>query len=495
MSKKKTDENWEEGQEEQQAPEILKPMLHEGHKLRTRREFMAHGLLGMTAFTLAPSVLMAPGRAHAQSAECAPPVFEGMTPVIIIELAGGGNLPGGNVMVGGPGGQEDFLASYESLGLPADMHPSRSGQLNSELGLRFHSDSGILLGVRSIASNTTRRNIDGAVFCTASSDDTANNQFNPMYWLNKAGAKGQVNQIGGATRSMVPIESENPSIAPVRVTSNRDAMNLVSLGTALNAYSDDKIGGMMDALSRISGNKLNSMSRRSLPEVIKGLLGCSYQQTKAQVATFSPSALDANADTLANTVFANVTNAGIRDRVKPITKLVLDGYVGVGSIVLGGYDYHDGGRASGENRDFELGQVMGAIFELAARKQKDVAIIVITDGGVSANKNIDNSAGGRGKFGWAGDSGQRSASMMMVYKHDGAPNLRNRDRRQIGHFRANGAVETSAALTGNSVVNMSKALVANYLALHGEEGKLESVVGSDPFRLNLDQYLVFDKLR
>jgi len=38
-------------------------------------------------------------------------------------------------------------------------------------------------------------------------------------------------------------------------------------------------------------------------------------------------------------------------------------------------------------------------------------------------------------------------------------------------------------------------MVANYLALHGKEGMLESVVGEDPFRNNLDKYLVFNKLR
>ena len=85
---------------------------------------------------------------------------------------------------------------------------------------------------------------------------------------------------------------------------------------------------------------------------------------------------------------------------------------------------------------------------------------------------------------------------MMVYKKDGKPQIRNTNARQIGHFKASSAsVENSALLTSNSVVNLSKAMVANYLALHGKEGMLESVVGDDPFRNNLDKYLVFNKLR
>lgn len=484
----------EEIETEIQAPEELKPMKHEGHSLHTRRDFLAQGFLGTMAFTLAPTALSLASRS-AFGAECPNQVaFDNLTPIIIIELAGGGNLPGSNVMVGGKGGQEDFLASYDSLGLPSDMHPSKSGQSNNELGLVYHSDSGILRGIQSVASTATRSNVDGTIFCTVSGDDTSNNQFNPMYWLNKAGAKGSVNQIGGSTRSMSPADSVNPAIAPVKVTSNNDAMNLVSLGNRLSTYGDAKVGMMMDSISRISHSKMDAVPRRSLPDVIRNLLGCSFDQTKQQVADFSPSALDSNSDALATQVFNQIANAGIRDRVKPISKLVIDGYVGVGTIVLGGYDYHTGNRQQGEVKDFELGQVMGAIFELAARKQKDVAIIVITDGGVSANTTIDNTVNGRGKFGWRGDSGQRSSSMMMVYKKDGRPMLR-KSNRQLGFFRENGSVETTAMLTSNSVVNMNKAMVANYLALHGREGELASVVGNDPFLSVLDQYLIFDKLR
>jgi len=34
-------------------------------------------------------------------------------------------------------------------------------------------------------------------------------------------------------------------------------------------------------------------------------------------------------------------------------KLVLNGYAGAGTITLGGYDYHDSTRASGETRNFK----------------------------------------------------------------------------------------------------------------------------------------------
>lgn len=490
--------------------QIVKPMFHEGHSLKSRRDFLAQGFLGMTAFALAPSALsLISSAAHAQATGCAAPGIIGMTPVIIIDLAGGGNIAGSNVMVGGAGGQMDFLlpSSYASLGLPPDFAPSLPGQINNEMGLAFHSSSGMLKGIQTTTDIQTRANVEGTIFCTTSDDDTGNNQSNPMYWLNKAGAKGQIQQLAGTQQtdsggnSASPVESINPTVQPVRVQSNQDAVNIVSLGNRFANWSPNQIDMILGTTSLLSGTKVGKIDRRSLPDKIKALIGCGYTGTPDQIKNFSLDKVEPDRDPVATAVFGKIVNQGLRDRAKPIAKLVIDGYIGAGTITLGGYDYHDGSRSSGNTRDFELGQLIGAIMELAAKKQKDVVVYVLTDGGVAANQTIDNSApttnnplGGGGTFGWAGDSGQRSSTFMMVYKKDGKPSIRNQ-KRQIGYYKSNGAVEGAALLTSNSVVNTSKAMVANYLALHGKEGSLEAVIGDDPFKTSLDKYLVFDKLR
>ena len=78
-------------------------------------------------------------------------------PFICFDLAGGANISGSNVLVGGPGGQEDFLSTpgYSKLGLPGDRIPSitnattgASDFVNRQLGLAFHSDSAMLRGIR-----------------------------------------------------------------------------------------------------------------------------------------------------------------------------------------------------------------------------------------------------------------------------------------------------------------------------------------------------------
>ncbi|WP_034720615.1 hypothetical protein, partial [Bacteriovorax sp. DB6_IX] len=58
------------------------------------------------------------------------------------------------------------------------------------------------------------------------------------------------------------------------------------------------------------------------------------------------------------------------------------------------------------------------------------------------------------------------------------------------HFKESGGVENSAMVTSNSSVNLAKAIVANYLSLHGEEADLSKIVGDNPFGADLDKYIL-----
>ena len=84
--------------------------------------------------------------------------------------------------------------------------------------------------------------------------------------------------------------------------------------------------------------------------------------------------------------------------------------------------------------------------------------------------------------------------MTLLYKNSGRATLRT-GKRQIGGFKPGGSVDNFAATTSNSVINLNKAFVANYLALHGQEGTLADVVGDNPFGASLDQFLFFNKIR
>ena len=157
---------------------------------------------------------------------------------------------------------------------------------------------------------------------------------------------------------------------------------------------------------------------------------------------------------------------------------MVQGYAGAGTVEQGGYDYHDGTRATGEDKDFQAGQMIGAMLEYAFRKNTPLMLYVISDGALSSNGMIDNSAGGRGKGQWTGDNSDTAATFMLVINPAGAdrPALTRPTANQIGYFRPNGSVETAATAIANNVGLLAQAAVLNYLALHNRVGDLATVL-------------------
>ena len=147
------------------------PLLNLGHgKPVSRRDMLGRGLISGAAFgTLGLFGLFSnPRQAMADlssdmeaiKAECGITADgAGKIPFICFDLAGGANIAGSNVLVGGQGGQEDFLTSggYSKLGLPGSMAPNNNPTMvNRELGLAFHSDSPFLQGILEKAAAATR---------------------------------------------------------------------------------------------------------------------------------------------------------------------------------------------------------------------------------------------------------------------------------------------------------------------------------------------------
>lgn len=471
----------------------------EGHKLVSRRDFLSHGMLAGFGTLMVPTLLSSLKINAAMALDCTPAqAMTGGIPILIFDLAGGSNIGGSNVIVGKAGGQMDFLPTYNTLGLPPDMHPKNAGQTSNELGLLFHMDSGILRGIKSTTSQPTRDKTDGAVFCASSNDDTQNNPHNPVYWLTKAGATGDLTAMAGTQgsesggNSVVPQASLIPTMKPVTINTPKDALNLVNIGKLGTLFGPDKSVKVLKAIENMSSNRVAQFSRRSLPDQLKDLVNCGYIQSQDALNRFLPQSIDPTLDTQVTSSFNNLNDADQR-KTATIAKLILDGHVGVGTITLGGYDYHTDERGTGEQKDFKVGDLIGRVLELAAKKQKDIFIYVVTDGGISANGKIDDTANGRGKYGWSGDSSQRASTFFLYYNNKGRASLRTAGKRQIGAFKTNENVDLAASLVSNSVTNLAKAVVANYMALSGTEGNLENVVGDNPFGNNLNDYLIFNK--
>ncbi len=411
----------------------------------------------------------------------------GRIPFLGFDLAGGANTAGSNVMVGGIGGQLDFLdpGGYEKLGLPSTMLPSLPGQLNSELGLVFHADSAFLRGILSKTSVATRANINGTIICARSANDTDNNPHNPIYGINKAGANGDLVALVGTENSesggnsVAPSSMIDPTVRPTKVDRPSDATGLVDTGKLIELLNPADAASVMQAVERISELKLQRMNEE---QIIEDLVMCGYIQSTDLVSRFGdPTLLDPLLDTeitgLPTSIF-DAVELGEDKALKTATlmKLVIGGFAGAGTIEFGGYDYHNGSRSRGEVRDFEAGQAMGAVLEYAARLGQQLMVYVFSDGSVSSSGEIDDSVDGRGKGTWQSDQGSTAATFILVYDPAGRPVLTSPTANQIGYFRSGADVETDANRVANNVNVLAEAIVLNYLALHDEAGRIGEVL-------------------
>lgn len=478
-----------------------KPLHNDAdHQLKSRRDFLSQGLMASAASLLLP--FNAFGQTECEVASMVA-IDNPMIPVIVVDLAGGANLGGSNAIVGDQAGQMQFLSNYQSLGLTPAEHPSNAGMISdlrgnttSPQGLLFHSNSGLLRGIRDSAG-TAVNNTDGIVLCGISADDTGNNPHNPMYWFHRAGARGQLTQLVGTRanssggNSQAPVTSIDLAVAPLRVTRPTDVTDLASLGpmSRNNNFAQGRESMLLRALEGLSSAKVRSLSRRGLPDAVKDLVLCNLTKTQALLNRFSPAQLDPTQDTAVRAVFPGIDNDNGQREAGSVAKMVLDGLAASGTITLGGYDYHGNDRAVTDTRDQNAGLLIGRLLNLAQRKNTKVVIYVISDGGVASNGGV----GSNGRFNWSSDSGNRGSSLMLVYDPVSRPAMRSASR-QMGNFRNGGSVQSDASPMSNSVTTLAKAVMLNYLALHGREGQLADVVGDNPFITDLNRHLLFGRI-
>jgi hypothetical protein len=504
-----------------------KPPLHPDAPLKlnnhsrpvTRRELVSQGFRAGTATVLGGSIFSLfanPRQAEAalsadliamRSACGIAAQGAGKIPFICFDLAGGANIAGSNVLIGQRGGQLDFLSAggYSKQGLPAAMSPAASTAanplINTELGIAFHSTSGMLRGILEKVSVGNRALTNGAVIPARSENDTGNNPHNPMYGINRAGANGSLLALIGSRasdsggNSMAPAMMINPEVRPTKVDNPNDVTGLVDVGDLVSLLDQQDTVAVMESIYRLSDAKLGKVNTATTKDaVLKELVRCGYVKSADLADRFgNPSTIDpvADADLVgAGGVFtqAEFNSDGEFRKTASVAKLVINGYAGAGTITMGGYDYHTGDRSTGETRDLRAGRCIGACLEYAARKGVPVMIYVFSDGSVFSNGMIDDSPMGGGKGVWTGDDQQTGAAFFLVYNParravlvggtSSDPNTisdAQRVHQQIGHMRASGDVETGSGVgAANNVNTLVETVVLNYMALHGAQNQFGS---------------------
>jgi hypothetical protein len=364
--------------------------------------------------------------------------------------------------------------------------------VDSSLGLRFHSDSAHLRGIKARASAAAMALTNGTVIPALSQNDTNVNTHNPIYGIYQYGARGGLLNLVGSESSVSGGNSMSPptmvisAAQPTKISSSADTKGLVSTGqlsTLLPNASD--VTNVMESMKRISDAKYAQVQAYSdstlnataigTDSAAPGIMECGYTKSAYIVDKYNnPAAVNPDVDSnivgsggIFNT--AEYQASSDYQKTAAVMKLVIDGNAAGGTIQMDGFDYHTGDRATGEARDFNLGNCIGAVLEYAKRVGKPVMIYVFSDGSLASSGMIDNSVGGRGKGVWTADNQSVAATYFLVYNPHGKPVPAQSNPEmslQIGNFNSDGSINTSGSPGGNNVFNLAQMVVLNYIALH-----------------------------
>ncbi len=447
----------------QRLEAIFKNPSFSDHKAPVhRRDLIKLGLIAGGG-ALMPNLF--PRTARAQMAAANPINI----PFLVFDCAGGAAFPG-NFLVGKKGGPEDLIADYRTHG----WNPRASGALDNRFGLPMAKNSSkILEGIIQGLPAELKENRDGKIQLTSflhfSLDDTSSNRASALTLISRAGLQGEVFKNGLGLRSSLSggnsdVLLQDSAFKPKAVNTIGDITSLSLLGAAHSALPADLKKMLIQNL------KAN--------ESDKSLLDA-YEQLSKVGAPHDKG--DASKNRLIGQIYRVEGNNSSRDNIEASIVLnVLSGYTGPGAITIDGCDYHDGGFATGDRKDLEIGLKIGRAIHAAHLLKKPLMFQLITDGGVTApgSDNFDRS--------WRGDSNQRSMSVLGFFHPEKSVKMR---RQQTGSYTDGGVVEIATDF-GKGPEKMVTAVLLNYLEAHGQIGMAEQVLGRRVGSYEIDELLV-----
>jgi hypothetical protein len=469
----------------------------EGHKKPvTRRDFLARGTLGFSATLFAPSLLGTLFQAAKadSSGSCGAAVATGLVPMLVFDCAGGAALAG-NFLVGGAGGAEDLLPSYDVLG----WDPRAAGALDHRFGLPMSAKySQILAGIIAEASPQAQANLRMGSFCHLSQDDSQINSTSALILAIEAGAAGSIvnrgvagainpdgllsppQTLSGGNSGAVDMAS---SYQPILANSIDDVLGAVSFGPTLSNLSAASRRSILQAALSMSVEQLNKLSQGN-PGAFAQQMNCGFQ-TALGYSQAGPQ-LDPRNDANISKIYGiNATTTAPTDPsliTAAIVMNVLKGQTGPGVISIGGCDYHDGTQTTGDAIDLSIGTQIGQALQAAYLLKTPLFFQIITDGGLSASQGTRN---------WSGDAGFRGMTVIGYYNPTKIPSYITANSQQIGAFNAGQGADEST-IVGADTGQVAYASYANYLQVCGQLSAHADQL-SVPFGTGgVDQVLIFN---
>jgi hypothetical protein len=490
-----------------------------GHKKPiTRRDFLAIGAIESAAFVMMPSILsQIMLEKAARAAGCPQFTSHPYIPLLIIDGAGGFSIPGNWVPLentydaGGNLVASNLMsgAGYAPVGLGSN---SSGITLDSRWGLqmpiaatgitpttpsmnvgRTVTGNGAVLskaldGMQQMLTPDTngldpKNNIQQGAVWFSSTSDSGGNPVSPGQLLTKLGMTGLLVKVAGNDNtetghsSGTPAYSVDSTAKALQLSSFKDLQGALSYGQAFKNMPKKYLDALASAISKMSSSqktKFQGMKYGDDATVLGqdvlglGTLGnCGYQRNQA--FTGATPGIDPTADSRVKDAMTGNPAGTIPGGDVVFATLIynlLQKNVGVAGFTVGGCDYHDQSQTSGDAKDFEIGVRIGQYLKLAHLMGVPAAVMVYTDGGISAN------AGTRQ---WAGDNNDTSGIVLVTYNPDSAGGAFKFAKTQIQGYK-NGGAENKGPINA-SVQKAGLVVAANILELSGQAARIDELFG------------------
>lgn len=468
--------------------EIETPVLPTFEKLHgkpiTRRDFLASGLIPFSATAFMPSwlnIFAKSGVAQAQDLVCSSGGGADMATFITLKLSGGAGLAA-NFIPLDQGKQ--LLPSYSKIGLGAGSALQVSYEFANNVP--FYLLSGVLAGVRTSALPATLAKSVFVGVPVRSQDDSAGNKFDLSGMVGKAGVQGKILPNLGRSNTETGLNATyailKPS-APLVVSRFEDVSGSLGVSGSLASLSQTQKEKLFNAVNGITASQAKDIENMSGGKTLSQLMQCANIGNQALIANSTSQ----NISPLGNPQFAAVwgitaaTSTASQDFVfATMVFNAINGNAGTVNLDIGGYDYHDGTRTSGDARDNAAGVVIGRIMQSFAVMNKKGFLVVCSDGGVSsAESEVAGSP-------WMSDRGTGGAMYMLAYNPDITPLAKST---QLGHF-TDGQVADDTFITGGSPEKAAAAIFANYMNFNKKVSLVESVIPRTFSTAELDKVLI-----
>lgn len=480
-----------EMERERQATVLKSYLDRTGHGVpKTRREFLASGLVTTSGLLFAPSIyelITHELSAQAQVAGC-PTVDPGnqLIPFININLAGGWLGPGQMVV---HDANREPLQSYTTigLGLPANFNivrefgnfpiPSRGGVMVSKFMEALIQTAG-----PGAVANTAVVGV-----CHQGGDDTSSNRQSITGCVNAAGLKGSdLPNLGTRVNSITGVGMQPSFVypaAPLRVTSFNDIQGALVTGGILaqQLAQPSTRTSLLNTVKSLSQSQKQRLMASSSGATLGKLVECATDKN-VSLASSPINGVDPRTvpDIAAAWGIAPGQNNGTVTQAA-IAYNALNGKSGACGIELGGYDYHGNARAVTDERDRTAGVLVGRILRTAQILGRPAFLHITTDGGVNTTQSETPDGDP------SGDSGSRSMTYMIAYNPTARPATTDF---QLGHY-TNAQSADNNFITNWNAERASLAVFANYLKLNNKLGMLSQIEGDQFDAATLNRLIKF----